>query len=196
MQGRVTLGHMSSLGSLAGQHRVEVWDRIRQAELNIVVLPFTDMHLNGRNDDHDVRRGVAPVKRMWDVGINVGVSSNNVRNAFTPFGNADLMDVALFLAQVGHMGTPDDFRRLLETITYANAKIIGCGDGYGLEVGDRGDLVVLDAPDAPTALLDRAVRTAVVKGGNIVARTQKHTEMFQSQGNGWRAGSREWSSHA
>jgi cytosine deaminase len=195
MQGRVTLGHMSSLASLTGPHRVEVWDRIKQADLNIVVLPFTDMHLNARNDDHDVRRGLAPVKLMWDVGLRVGLSSNNVRNAFTPFGNADLMDVALFLAQVGHMGTPADFRRLLETITYANAEIIGFREGYGLKVGDRGDLVVLDAPDAPTGLLNRAVRTAVVKGGRIVARTEKHTEMFPGQEDWSHARGRE-SSHA
>jgi cytosine deaminase len=180
MQGRVTLGHMSSLGALSGHHRVEVWDRIKQAELNIVVLPFTDMHLNARNDDHDVRRGVAPVKLMWDVDISVGLSSNNVRNAFTPFGNADLMDVALFLAQVGHMGTPDDFRRLLRTITYANAKIIGVDDGYGIKVGDRADLAVLDAPDGAAGLLGRAVRTAVVKGGRIVARTTRTTELFKT----------------
>ncbi|MEP7157800.1 MAG: amidohydrolase family protein [Chloroflexota bacterium] len=177
MQGRVTLGHMTSLGSLSGHHRVEVWDRIKQAELNIVVLPFTDMHLNARTDDHDVRRGVAPVKLMWDVEIVVGLSSNNVRNAFTPFGNADLMDVALFLAQVGHMGTPDDFRRLLRTITYTNAKIIGVDDGYGIKVGDRADLVVLDATDGPAGLLARAVRTAVVKAGRIVASTNKTTEL-------------------
>lgn len=179
MQGRVTLGHMTSLASLSGSHRVEVWDRIKQADLNIVVLPFTDMHLNARNDDHNIRRGVAPVKLMWDVDINVGLSSNNVRNAFTPFGNADLLDVALFMAQVGHMGSPDDFRHLLQTITYANAKIIGINSGYGLKVGDRADLVVLDAADGPTGLLDRAVRTAVIKGGRIVARTQKTTELFR-----------------
>jgi cytosine deaminase len=184
MQGRVTLGHMTSLGSLSGHHRVGVWDKIRQAELNIVVLPFTDMHLNARNDDHDVRRGLAPVKLMWDVGISVGLSSNNVRNAFTPFGNADLMDVALFLAQVGHLGTPDDFQKLLETITYTNAKIIGIQDGYGVKVGNRADLVVLDASDGPTALLGRAVRTAVVKDGRIVARTTKTTEMFSPEGVG------------
>ena len=179
MQGRVTLGHMTSLGSLSGQHRVQVWDKIKQANLNIVVLPFTDMHLNARGDDGNVRRGVAPVKLMWDVGINVGISSNNVRNAFTPFGNADLLDVALFMAQVGHMGAPADFQHLLKTITYGNAKIIGVDDGYGLKVGDRADLVVLDAPDPSEALLGRAVRTAVIKSGRIVARTQKTTEVFR-----------------
>lgn len=180
MQGRVTLGHMTSLAALEGQHRVEVWNRIKQADLNIVVLPFTDMHLNARNDDHNIRRGVAPVKLMWAVDITVGISSNNVRNAFTPFGNADLMDVALFLAQVGHMGSPDDFQRLMRTITYTNAKIVGVNKGYGTKVGDRADLVVLDAPDAPAGLLNRAVRTAVIKGGNIVASTQKTTQWFRN----------------
>lgn len=177
MQGQVTLGHMTSLASLSGAHRVEVWDRIKEAGINIVVLPFTDMHLNARNDDHNVRRGVAPVKLMWDVEVSVGLSSNNVRNAFTPFGNADLMDVALFMAQVGHMGSPDDFRRLVRTITYDNARIIGIDQGYGIKVGDRADLVVLDGTDPATALLDRAVRTAVIKGGRVVARTQKTTEL-------------------
>lgn len=177
MQGQVTLGHMTSLASLSGAHRVEVWDRIKEAGINIVVLPFTDMHLNARNDDHNVRRGVAPVKLMWDVEVSVGLSSNNVRNAFTPFGNADLMDVALFMAQVGHMGSPDDFRRLVHTITYDNARIIGIDQGYGVKVGDRADLVVLDGTDPATALLDRAVRTAVIKGGRVVARTQKTTEL-------------------
>ncbi len=178
MQGKVSLGHMTSLASLSGAHRVEVWDRIKEAGLNIVVLPFTDMHLNARNDDHNVRRGVAPVKLMWDVEVSVGLSSNNVRNAFTPFGNADPMDVALFMAQVGHMGSPDDFRRLLHTITYDNARIVGIDEGYGIKVGDRADLVVLDATDPSTALLDRAVRTAVVKGGRVVARTTKTTELY------------------
>ncbi len=180
MQGKVTLGHMTSLASLSGGHRVEVWDRIKEAGINIVVLPFTDMHLNARNDDHNVRRGVAPVKLMWDVEVSVGLSSNNVRNAFTPFGNADLMDVALFMAQVGHMGSPDDFRHLMNTITYENARIIGVDDGYGVRVGDRADLVVLDAADPATALLDRAVRTAVLKGGRVVARTEKATELFRA----------------
>jgi cytosine deaminase len=178
MQGKVTLGHMTSLASLSGEHRVAVWDAIKRAGINIVVLPFTDMHLNARGDDHNVRRGVAPVKLMWDVDVSVGLSSNNVRNAFTPFGNADLLDVALFMAQIGHMGSPDDFRRLVRTITYSNARIIGIDDGYGLRVGDRADLVVLDAADASTGLLDRAVRTAVIKGGRVVARTSKTTELL------------------
>ena len=179
MQGRVTLGHMTSLASLSGQHRIHVWDKIRQAEINIVALPFTDMHLNGRDDDHNVRRGVAPVTLMWDVGVSVGLSSNNIRNAFTPFGNADILDVALFMAQVGHMGSPAHFQQLIDTVTHRNAKIIGIDEGYGVQVGDRADLVVLDNPDPVDALLSRSVRSFVIKGGRVVAETSKSTTLHQ-----------------
>lgn len=178
MQGRVTLGHMTSLAALSGPHRIHIWDKIRQADLNIVVLPFTDMHLNGRDDDHDVRRGVAPITLMWDVGVSVGLSSNNIRNAFTPFGNADILDVALFAAQVGHMGSPVHFQKLIDTVTYHNAAIVGVDDGYGLQVGDRADLVVLDNPDPVDALLSRSVRTMVVKRGTVVAETTTSTRLY------------------
>lgn len=177
-QGRVTLGHVTSLGSLSGQHRIEVWDRIKQAGINIVPLPFTDMHLNARGDDHNIRRGIAPIALMWATGVSVGLSSNNVRNAFTPYGNADLMDVALFAAQTGHMGAPSDFEKLMDTITTQNARIVGVDEGYGTQVGDRADLVVLDAPDAATALLDRAVRSWVLKAGRVVATTTTETTLF------------------
>ncbi|HEU0256311.1 MAG TPA: N-acyl-D-amino-acid deacylase, partial [Microbacteriaceae bacterium] len=88
------------------------------------------------------------------------------------------LDVALFMAQVGHMGAPSDLKNLLHIVTYANAKIVGVDAGYGLNVGDRADLVVLDAPDGPTGMLDRAVRSVVIKGGKVVARTEKHTELL------------------
>lgn len=179
MQGKVSLGHMTSLAALSGRRRVETWDTIKRAGLNIVALPFTDMYLNAREDDSNVRRGVAPVKLMSQVGIHVGLSSNNVRNAFTPFGNADILDVALFMAQVGHMGSPDDLKTLLHMVTFGNAGIIGVDAGYGLRVGDRADLVVLDAADGPTAMLDRAVRSVVIKAGVVVARSQKSTELFR-----------------
>ena len=176
-QGRVTLGHMTSLGALNSARRAEVFAKIKDAGINIVPLPFTDMHLNSRGDDGNIRRGVAPIKWMWDAGVSVGLSSNNVRNGFTPFGNADLMDVALFAAQTGHMGSPDDFAHLMETITYHNAQIAGVSDGYGLKVGDRADLVVLDDPDPVSALLDRAVRRYVLKAGKVVATTVKTTQL-------------------
>ncbi len=63
----------------------------------------------------------------------------------------------------------------MRTITYEAARVTGVSQGYGLAPGDRADLVVLDGPTGPDALLDRAVRTAVLKGGRIVATSDRST---------------------
>lgn len=175
MQGHVSLSHVSSLGALNYVRRTDVLARLREAGINVVVLPFTDMHLNARTDPCNVRRGMAPIRALWEAGVRVAISSNNVRNAFTPFGNADLMDVALFAAQTAHLGSPPDLIRLMRTITHEAARVTGVSQGYGLAPGDRADLVVLDGPTGPDALLDRAVRTAVLKGGRIVATSDRST---------------------
>ncbi len=174
MAGRVTVGHMTSLASLPGERRKEALADLADAGVAVVVLPATDMNLGGRGDDADVRRGIAPVRELREAGVRTGFSSNNVRNAFTPFGNADVLDIALFLAQTAHLSTPAELSAVVEMATCDAAAILGCADRHGLHVGADADLVLLAAPSAEEALLSRAHRRAVIKGGRVVATTE-HT---------------------
>jgi hypothetical protein len=59
MGGQVTVGHMTSLASLVPVTRKRVLGELADAGVAVVVLPMTDMHLGGRNDEADVRRGTA-----------------------------------------------------------------------------------------------------------------------------------------
>lgn len=126
-----------------------------------------------------MRRGIAPVRELLEAGVRTGFSSNNVRNAFTPFGNADVLDIALFLAQTAHLSSPDDLSRLVEMATVDAAHIVGIADHHGLRVGTDADLVVLAAPSAPEALLRRAHRRVVLKRGRVVATTQRSTQLHR-----------------
>ncbi|NUP45941.1 MAG: amidohydrolase family protein [Catenulispora sp.] len=177
LQGSVALGHMTSLAALNPAERAVVLKQLAQAGVAVIPLPATDMHLGGRRDEANVRRGVAPVRDLWEAGVTTAFSSNNVRNAFTPYGNADLLDIGLFLAQTGHLSSPDDLARVLAMATTEAAAVVGVAEDYGLRVGAKADLVVLDTLAVADALLDRPVRTAVVKGGRIVARTTKTTAL-------------------
>ncbi len=171
-QGRVALGHMTSLGNLGGPDRDALFAELAEAGIAIVMLPHTDLHLGGRNDATDVRRGLAPLHALWEAGVTTGFSSNNVRNAFTPFGNADLLETGLFLAQTAHLGSPAELRRVVEMATSGAAGITGIAATHGLRVGAHADLVVLDATDPVSALLDRAPRRYVLKRGRVVAETE------------------------
>jgi len=178
--GQVTLGHMTSLAGLDPAHRKDVLADLAEAGVAVVVLPVTDMHLSGRADRVNVRRGIAPVRELLDAGVRTGLSSNNVRNGFTPFGNTDVLDIALFLAQTSHLGGPEDFRRLIDMVTTGAAGIIGVAKDYGVRPGALADLVVLDAATPEEALLARAPRRFVLKRGRIVATTEVRTQLYRS----------------
>lgn len=174
MQGRVVLGHVTTLAGLGDARRRRTLDALAEAGVGVVVLPPTDLYLQGRT---------APVAELVDAGVATGFSSNNIRNAFTPFGTADVLDVALLLAQTAPLATADGFDLLLDRATTGAAAMLGEGGSAGggrthdLRPGSRADLVVLDGPDHHTALLDRAPRRWVVSGGRVVAETETRTTL-------------------
>ncbi len=179
MAGRVTLGHMASLSGRPPAERRATMRRLASAGVAVVPLPATDMHLGGRADPVAVRRGIAPVRELWEAGVLTAVSSNNVRNAFTPYGNADLLDIGLFLAQTAHLSGDADMARLLAMVTEVPARIVGLGDRHGLRVGAVADLVVLSTRRVADVLLDRPDRCYVLKRGRVVARTTRTRELLR-----------------
>lgn len=178
LRGRVALGHVTSLAGRPPAERARVAEALAAAGVAVVPLPATDLHLGGRHDDRTVRRGVAPVRELWEAGVTTACSSNNIRNAFTPYGTGDLLEIALLLAQTGHLSGPADLARVLRMVTHDAARVVGIADRYGVRVGAAADLVVLDTTRYDDILLDRPDRTHVVKAGRIVARTTRTRELL------------------
>lgn len=173
MSGRVALGHMTSLAALPPQRRSDTLAHLAAAGVAVVALPATDMHLGGRGDDINIRRGIAPIRQLWAAGVTTAYSSNNIRNAFTPYGNADMLEIGLFLAQTCHLSGPEDLARVLDMATCDAAAVVGVAETYGLRPGAAADLVVLDTHRVADALLDRPDRCYVIKSGRIVARSTR-----------------------
>ncbi|WP_322058052.1 amidohydrolase family protein [Paraburkholderia sp. J63] len=178
-QGRVTLGHVTSLGALDDEALKPVIDRMREAGISIVTLPATDLYLGGRRDQRNPRRGLTPVKALHNAGVNVAYSSNNVRNAFTPFGKADMLQIGNMLAHVAQFGVPEHQQAILDMGTRNAARAIGIEHGYGIAVGNQADLVILDTFKVADALLDIPPRLWVVKRGRITVVTTHHCEIHR-----------------
>jgi cytosine deaminase len=176
MQGRVTLGHLCTLDMLEPDHRARVIETIRQADIHVISLPATEMHVKGRADKH-TWRGVTRLEELRAAGINVSISTNNIVNPFTPYGHPDLLRQALVTAMVAHLGNLDQMAWLLDLITINPARAIGLKD-YGLAEGCRADLVVLDAADPVQAITEQAEKLWVFKAGRIVARNVRTSEVF------------------
>jgi cytosine deaminase len=179
LAGRVAMGHATSLAARPPADRARIFARLAEAGVAVVPLPATDLHLGGRADNTAVRRGIAPVRELWAAGVTTAYSSNNVRNAFTPFGNADMLDIGLLLAQTCHLGTVADQERIIAMATTGAAAVVGIAEEYGLRPGARADLVVLGTRRRSDALLDRPDRRWVIKRGRVVARTERRTELLR-----------------
>jgi cytosine deaminase len=165
-QGRVAVGHLTELGAVPGFRQDEIIAEIAAAGLGVICLPATDLYLMGRRDDANVRRGLTPVRRLLQAGVPVALASNNIRNAFTPVGTADLAHMAFVTAVAAHMGTPADLRALLAAITLHPARLLRLPD-YGLAAGCRADLVAWDCATPEDVVAALPPRTLVVKRGRV-----------------------------
>ena len=70
------------------------------------------------------------------------VATNNVQNPFTPFGDASLLRMANFYANVAHASV-GEFDACLDLVTELPARLMNLRD-YGIAPGNPADLIVLD----------------------------------------------------
>ena len=174
-QKRVTVGHVCALDSTDPQGAERTMEWIHKAQLNVISQP--DMYRLGRSDRRSVRRGLTRVKQMAAAGINIAFASNNVRDAFRPLGNFDLLEEGLILAYGAHMDSIAELDTLMRMCTENAARALRLGQ-YGLEIGDRADLVVLDAVSPSAALAGQVEKLYVVKNGKLVVANQRKTEFY------------------
>lgn len=165
-QGRVVVGHMTELAALPPAELDAIVRELAAARVGVIMLPATDLYLMGRGDTYKVRRGLAPAKRLLAGGVAVAAATNNVRNAFTPVGNADPALMAFLLTVGAHMGTREEQGQALTMITTEPARMLRLGDRT-LAEGRPADLVVWEAAALDDAVGGVAPRRLVVKAGRV-----------------------------
>ncbi|MEG0553443.1 MAG: amidohydrolase family protein, partial [Carnobacterium sp.] len=144
------------------------------AGISIMALPATDLHLGARNDEYNVRRAVTPIRKLRDGGVNMCIATNNIRNAFTPYGNGDILQTAMLAIPVAHLGGANDLKTVLPMITDNPAKAMGLTD-YGIAVGNKADVVLLDTKVKENAIIDIPTRLFVIKSGKVTVENTKET---------------------
>jgi cytosine deaminase len=153
-EGRVTVGHVTQLTTVPRERLDAIARTLADSGVAVTVLPSTDLYLMGRHREHEVPRGVVPAHRLLQHGVNCSLSTNNVLNPFTPFGDCSLVRMANLFANVAHVGRASDLAECFDMVTRRSARILQLAD-YGVEVGCSADLVVLDctSPEAAVAEL-------------------------------------------
>jgi cytosine deaminase len=164
--GRVAIGHATKLSALPPQRLRAATTRLAQAGVAVTVLPATDLYLMGRDATHNIPRGLTMAHKLVEGGVLCSVATNNVLNPFTPFGDASLLRMANFYANVAQAGV-SEFETCLDLVTDLPARLLNLGD-YGIVVGNPADLVVLDTDSGPNAIAELPDLLAGFKQGRQV----------------------------
>ena len=168
--GRTAIGHVTKLAAAGLEQFAAAGRRLSEAGVALTVLPSTDLFLMGRDREFNQTRGVTPAHRLLRHGVNCSLSTNNVLNPFTPFGDGSLLRMANLNANICHIGATDEMRECFAMITQRAAKLINADD-YGIEIGKSADFVVLDCQRPEEAVAELSpVLFAYKKGRRTVTR--------------------------
>jgi len=168
-QGRVTAGHTCALAAYPDDYAKEVIRKVKLANINMITNPVTNLVIQGRGDRQPIRRGITRVKELLAAGVNVTFGQDCVNDAFYPFGKADMLEVANITAHAAQLTTSDEIETVFKMMTANAARTLGVLDDYGIVVGKRADLVVIDASSPKDAIRRQPDRCWVIKGGKIIA---------------------------
>ncbi|MDR6951209.1 cytosine deaminase [Ancylobacter sp. 3268] len=153
--GRTAIGHVTKLAYVEPARRAAIARRMSDAGVALTVLPSTDLFLMGRDRDHAKTRGVAEAHEFLRHGVNCSLSTNNVLNPFTPFGDCSLVRMANLNANICHVGSAHDMGECFHMVTSRSARLLNL-EGYGIAVGNAADFVVLDAASPQAAVAELA----------------------------------------
>ncbi|MGC2584777.1 MAG: amidohydrolase family protein [Pseudolabrys sp.] len=162
--GRVVVGHMAKLSLMPPDEVAALARSLADTGVAVTVLPTTDLFLMGRNRDHSVVRGVADANLLVKHGVNCSLSSNNVLNPATPYGDCSLVRIANLYANVLQVDRPGELRECFGMLTDMSARLLNLKD-YGFAVGNPADVVVIGAQEPEQVIAEISQPLAVFKNG-------------------------------
>jgi cytosine deaminase len=156
LQGKVAVSHAFALGSVPTDSAGRAADVLARAGVAIM------SHGPGGAT-------IPPLKLLKEHGVEVFGGSDNIRDAWSPFGNGDMLERAMLIGYRANFRHDEELALAFEMVTAAAARVLGLKD-YGLKAGGPADFVAVEAGSLAEAVASRPRRKLVVKAGRIVAR--------------------------
>ena len=169
--GRVAVGHMAKLSMMPPSEVAALARRLADTGVAVTVLPLTDLFVMGRDQDHNIRRGVADANFLGEHGVDCSLSTNNVLNPVTPYGDCSLLRMANLHANVLQIAQPAQLREIFAMLTERSARLLNLTD-YGIVIGNPADIVVIDAGSPEQAVAEIRQTLAVFKRGRRTVRRE------------------------
>jgi cytosine deaminase len=181
LAGRVAGSHLTSMHSMDNYYVSKLLPLIAEAGVAAIANPLINILIQGRHDTYPKRRGMTRIPEMRAQGILCAFGHDCVMDPWYSLGSGDMLEVAHMAIHVGHMTSREAMAFCFEAVTANPARIMGL-QGYGLEPGCNGDLIILQAMDPIEAIRLRATRLAVVRRGRVIAEATPRATRLTMEG--------------
>lgn len=171
MRARVTASHTTAMHSYNGAYASRLFRLLSLSGINFVANPLVNIHLQGRFDTYPKRRGITRVKELLEADINVCFGHDDVFDPWYPLGTASMLQVLHMGLHVCQLMGYEQIDAGLKLITHNSAKTMNLS-GYGLEVGNDANLIILPAENGFDAVRRQVPVRYSIRGGALIAATQ------------------------
>ncbi|MBQ6425277.1 MAG: amidohydrolase family protein [Clostridia bacterium] len=150
-QGRVTAQHCRAMELYPENYFRKLVGLMKKAGIGLISDPHTGPL-------------AARVKDLLAAGIHVGLGQDDIQDAYYPYGECNMLQIAFLASHLLRMMTFDDMELLYDMITTEAAAVLGI-ENHELKVGGNADLVVLDQPDVYHAIWYHTAPAYVIRKG-------------------------------
>ena len=164
-QGKVTCGHACSLSAQPLAQANATLRLCAQAGIHLVALPSTNLYLQGAWDTTPVERGITRLKEAFAHGLHTSIATDNVADAFFPYGSYDLLDTFSLGVQMAHLSPAEAW---LGNITTHPARAMGLAWDGMIAVGCPADFVLLNARNGYELMTPAGRQRRVIRQGRLI----------------------------
>lgn len=154
LQGKVTVSHAFCVPAAPDLDRLA--DELAEAGVGLTTVA------------PDVVR-VLPIARLRGRGVRVGVGSDGVRDAWSPFGNADMLHRVQLLAMCTRARLDEELADCYLAAAHGGAELLGLPRA-DFTPGAPADFLLVDGECLPQVVVDLPPRRMVVRAGRVIAR--------------------------
>lgn len=155
MRGAVAVSHAYALGDVDRDDAARTADLLADAGVAIMT-------------NAPGNRAFPPIKLLRDAGVRVFAGNDNIRDAWWPYGDADMLGRAAMIGYRSGFFTDADLAVALDMATTEAAAVLG-RERNGMGPGDEATFVLVDADNASAAVAAPPRDRRLVQRGEIVS---------------------------
>lgn len=165
---RVCASHTTAFGSYNDSYAYKLMGFLGRTNINFIANPLINITLQGRMDTYPKRRGLTRIKELWQNEVNVSLGQDCIYDPWYILGTGSMIGVAYMTVHVSQMTGLAEIDACFDMVTSNGAKSLHIQD-YDIKVGNPANIVVLNAPDAFSALRYQVAPRYVISRGKLIA---------------------------